>query len=183
MDETFCGGARVPSRHCERSEAIQLSLCCALDCFARARNDAGARLRILAARLRPGYASNPALIENRGRRESRVRAAPAVSRAKRVEKRTRAYRFSGNSPAFPAQWFYGLCRALPGDRAFLSPSLAKIASRKLDAGVEASGPHDFAVRRASALVRSAASGHRIQPRVRDDRDTPLEWGGRRRDIR
>src|SRR5674476_1420300 len=35
------------------------------------------------------------------------------------------------------QWFYGLCRALPGDRAFLSPSLAKIASRKLDAGVEA----------------------------------------------
>jgi hypothetical protein len=26
-------------------------------------------------------------------------------------------------PAFPAQWFYGLFRALPGDRAFLSPSL------------------------------------------------------------
>src|SRR5258708_38103400 len=78
------------------------------------------------------------------------------------------------------QWFYGLCRALPGDRAFLSPSLARIASRKLDAGVEASGPHDFAVRKQSALVRSAACGHRIQPRVRDDRDTPLKWGGRRR---
>src|SRR5260370_40560902 len=78
------------------------------------------------------------------------------------------------------QWFYGLCRALPGDRAFLSPSLAKIASRKLDAGVEASGPHDFAVRKQSALVRSAACGHRIQPRVRDDRDTPLKWGGRPR---
>jgi hypothetical protein len=31
-------------------------------------------------------------------------------------KRTRAYRFSGGSPAFPAQWFYGLFRALPGDR-------------------------------------------------------------------
>ena len=28
------------------------------------------------------------------------------------EKRTRAYRFSGSSPAFPAQWLYGLCRAL-----------------------------------------------------------------------
>ena len=37
-------------------------------------------------------------------------------------KRTRAYRFSGNTPAFPAQWFYGLYRALPGDRAFLPPS-------------------------------------------------------------
>ena len=44
---------------------------------------------------------------------------------KRVKKRTRAYRFSGSSPAFPAQWFYGLFRALPGDRAFLSPSLRK----------------------------------------------------------
>ena len=32
------------------------------------------------------------------------------------EKRTRAYRFSGGSPAFPAQWFYGLYRALPGER-------------------------------------------------------------------
>jgi hypothetical protein len=31
-------------------------------------------------------------------------------------KRTRAYRFSGGNPAFPAQWLYGLCRALPGER-------------------------------------------------------------------
>ena len=30
--------------------------------------------------------------------------------------RTRAYRFSGNTPAFPAQWLYGLLRALPGER-------------------------------------------------------------------
>ena len=33
-----------------------------------------------------------------------------------IRKRTRAYRFSGGSPAFPAQWLYGLLRALPGDR-------------------------------------------------------------------
>jgi hypothetical protein len=43
--------------------------------------------------------------KTRGRRESRVRAAPAVSRAKWIEERTRAYRFSGGNPAFPAQWF------------------------------------------------------------------------------
>ena len=42
--------------------------------------------------------------ETRGRRESRVRAAPAVSRAMLLGKRTRAYRFSGGNPAFPAQW-------------------------------------------------------------------------------
>ena len=39
------------------------------------------------------------------------------------KKRTRAYRFSGNTPAFPAQWLYGLCRDLPGDEFVLSPSL------------------------------------------------------------
>ena len=32
--------------------------------------------------------------------------------------RTRAYRFSGSIPAFPAQWLYGLLRALPGERLF-----------------------------------------------------------------
>ena len=36
----------------------------------------------------------------------------------RTTKRTRAYRFSGNTPAFPAQWLYGLLRALPGERLF-----------------------------------------------------------------
>jgi hypothetical protein len=36
--------------------------------------------------------------------------------------RTRAYRSSGSIPAFPAQWLYGLLRALPGERAFLPPS-------------------------------------------------------------
>jgi hypothetical protein len=32
------------------------------------------------------------------------------------EKRTRAYRFGGGNPAFPARLSYGLCRALPGER-------------------------------------------------------------------
>src|SRR4051794_10216980 len=41
----------------------------------------------------------------RGRRESRVRAAPAVSCAMEKEGRTRAYRSSGGIPAFPARWF------------------------------------------------------------------------------
>ena len=43
-------------------------------------------------------------------------------------------------PAFPAQWFYGLFRALPGDRAFLPPCCAGSDSicRKLDASVGAS---------------------------------------------
>src|SRR6266581_1050431 len=63
---------------------------------------------------------------NRGRRESRV---PTDTRGLVCQThsngRTRAYRFSRNSPAFPAQWFYGLLRALPGERAFLPPSLLR----------------------------------------------------------
>ena len=55
----------------------------------------------------------------------------------------------------------------------------KLASHELDAGVEASGPHDFAVRKLSALVFSAACVHRIPSRVRDDREPPLCGTGRR----
>src|SRR5256885_6249197 len=36
----------------------------------------------------------------------------------RKQKGTRAYRAAGNTPAFPAQWLYGLLRALPGERLF-----------------------------------------------------------------
>src|ERR1700688_1773243 len=50
--------------------------------------------------------------------------------------------------------FNGFLRALPGDRAFLSPSPAKTCFRKLDTSVEASGPHDFSVRKQHALVSS-----------------------------
>jgi hypothetical protein len=51
--------------------------------------------------------------------------------------------------------------------------------RNLNASVEASGPHDFAVR-FCAIRQRHIRVHRIPPRVRDDRDTPLcgtrrEW--------
>jgi hypothetical protein len=73
-------------------------------------------------------------------------------------KRTRAYRFSGNTPAFPAQWFYGLLRALPGDRLFCHRrSREALASRKPDTSVGVSGPHNFAVRIGAPVSRTAAS--------------------------
>jgi hypothetical protein len=57
----------------------------------------------------PGVLQENVTLEIRGRREDRVRAAPAVSRAVCIKKCcTRAYRFSGEHPAFPAQWLYGL---------------------------------------------------------------------------
>jgi hypothetical protein len=46
--------------------------------------------------------------------------------------------------------------------------------RELDASVEASGPHDFAVRISAVRYRHLRV-HRIPPRVRDDREPPLRW--------
>src|SRR3982751_4417289 len=46
-------------------------------------------------------------------------------------------------------------------------------SAKLDASVEASGPHDFAVRVQHRSSAAPNSVHRIPPRVRDDRERPL----------
>jgi len=43
--------------------------------------------------------------------------------------RTRAYRSSGEHPAFPAQWLYGLCRALPGDEFLLPPSPCELTAK------------------------------------------------------
>jgi hypothetical protein len=47
-------------------------------------------------------------------------------------------------------------------------------SRQLDASVEASEPHDFAVR-SRAVRQQHIRVHRIPPRVRDDREPPLVW--------
>ncbi|MEH2564036.1 hypothetical protein V1289_003663 [Bradyrhizobium sp. AZCC 2289] len=104
------------SRHCERSEAIHVAIQRKnglLRCFAP-RND-GAQISDTASQSRgmcPSYAAIIRAPEIRGRTECRARAAPAVSCAKmHKKKRTRAYRFSGGTPAFPAQWLYGLFRA------------------------------------------------------------------------
>jgi hypothetical protein len=141
-----------------------------------------------------------------GRGECRAPVAPAASCAHRIVQSAHEYsqRSHRKSPGIPARnGFNGFLRALPGDRAFLSPSSrgygtsARSGSRTsagLDAGVEASGPHDFAVRFSAVRLRAQGSAHgnrpaitaarghcrvhRIPSRVRDDRDTPLCGTGR-----
>src|SRR6266403_6173137 len=77
---------------------------------------------------------------------------------------------------------------------YVKTRLGLRTSARLDASIGASEPHDFTVReqRLSSACHSSAHGpcrpalpspdiarrcrvHRIPPRVRDDRDTPLEW--------
>ena len=101
----------------------------------------------------------------RGRRESRALTAPAAPRAMVVKNAHGFDRYSRDIPAFPAQWLYDLLRALPGERRFLSPLPRQHGPAWIDATVAAPGPHDFAVRRTSALRRRRACVHRIPPHV------------------
>jgi len=144
--------------------------------------------RIPATRPCPDLAW-PTLKNRRARGDPQVRArgmpdarrAPAASCAKVKRTRVSHHRYS-RQPAFPAQWCYGLLRALSGDRAFLPPSSAQCARditsvrcaassrvmrghcRQLGASVEASRPHGFAVRigapRQRAPIRPSHSGPR-----------------------
>ena len=115
-------------------------------------------------------------LENRGRREDRVLAAPAVSRADAHKEH--AHEHTGSAEAFRPSLRSGLTAYF-----VLSPengSLASVAAQgvnptQLDASTAASGPHDFAVR--FMRVRLARLRvHRISPRVRDDREPPLVTG-------
>ncbi|WP_154070886.1 hypothetical protein [Bradyrhizobium lablabi] len=102
-----------------------------------------------------------------------MRAAPAVSRAMRIKKCcTRAYRFSGEHPAFPAQWLYGLYVIV-----LVTGFLATIVNvgfrfRQLDASTGASDPNDFTVRNGSVRPRRHRV-HRSLPLVCDDGQRPL----------
>ena len=64
--------------------------------------------------------------EIRGRGEDRMRAAPAVSQAccTRIGC-PRAYRFSGEHPASPTQWLYGLYEIVLVTLLFVTPSLLR----------------------------------------------------------
>ena len=62
---------------------------------------------------RPSFASISPLKEGAGDPQGRAQGRPGARctrglACKGRKRRTRAYRFSGGSPAFPAQWFYGL---------------------------------------------------------------------------
>src|ERR1700688_4508462 len=91
--------------------------------------------------------------ELRGRRESRVPAAPAAPRAKCRKQASASPQVHRNTRPSLRNGFNGFLRALPGDRAFLPPSSRGTNPAKLDASVGASGPHDFAVR--ISIIRPA----------------------------
>jgi hypothetical protein len=73
--------------------------------------------------MRPGFAKgSPSTKEGAGNAGCVLHPQTRVQKCTKSAHESNRYRRS--NPAFPAQWFYGLCRALPGDEFVLSPSLA-----------------------------------------------------------
>src|SRR5215212_6000446 len=107
----------------------------------------------------------PAQIEGAGNAGCALHPQSRVQNVKST--RGRHHRFTGAARHSPRNGFNGLLRDLPGDRALLSPSSreygwsapgrADFASAKLDASVEASGPHDFTVRISAVRLRACKS--------------------------
>jgi hypothetical protein len=85
-----------------------------------------------------------ALEKARGRREGRVLAAPMVRL--QTKSRRRHHRYEPNNRPSLRDGLNGVLRALPGDRAFLPPSVVGLIEHcDLSASVGTPGPHDFSV--------------------------------------
>ena len=160
-------------------EAIQLSFRSEgwkLDCFASlamtVERHAVSFPRLVFARVIQFRC--PSLREGAGKAGRRMHPQPGGQ--KKTSPPVSPPRVQPDTPAFPAQWFDGFLRALPGERRFCHRCL-RDTSRKIDATVAAPGPHDFAVR-CGVLVRqtSCLTPQRPShpaPTFRDDREASL----------
>ena len=112
--------------------------------------------------VRPRFASQCPALEKRGRREDRVLAAPAVSRAKCANKN--AHEHTGSAEAVRPSLRDGftayivLSPARPGFVVTVASVMRSIIAN-LTPATGASGPHDFAVR----LTRCSSKAHPRPP--------------------
>jgi hypothetical protein len=107
----------------------------------------------------------PCPSKDRGRRESRVRAAPAVSCAICAQEHAHEHTGSAEASGLPCAMVLRLIARSPRRTGFLATvAPEKPASRELDASIGASGPHAFAVR-LSAVRQRHIRVHRISTRV------------------
>src|SRR6266403_4549042 len=130
--------------------------------------------------MRPRFAKtvSPLLTrEGAGNAGRSMRPRPRVRNKKAHEHSHHGH--TGNHPAFPAQWFYGLLRALPGDQALLPPSPALLhadLTPTLGRQNDTTWPYASTsfVRLAIARLTPPRPPHPA-PNVRDDREAPLLW--------
>jgi hypothetical protein len=149
-----------------------------VDCFAALamtlRHNFAISPRVF-ARVLPGT-SHPQRSEGAGNAGRSMRPQPRMQN--KIAYECSHHGHTGITRHSPRNGFNGFLRALPGDRACLPPSSAKVVFCELDTGVGASGPHDFAVRSKRHSSKAPPRPPHPAAHVRDDRETPLE---RRRD--
>src|SRR5438132_14306142 len=101
-------------------------------------------LRDLAARFRPSDANSFVSLENRGRRECRVRAAPAVSCAKVRKNGAHEHTGQRKHSDIPCAMALRLTSCSPRwSGLVVTVTLEKPAFQGLSASIAAPGPHDF----------------------------------------
>jgi hypothetical protein len=99
---------------------------------------------------------------------------PIAACAMIVVERTRALvRSHRETPGIPHAMVLRLMSYSPRRSGFfVTVTLEKLASHELDAGVEASGPHDFAVRKKALSSLALPASTASRPNVRDDGQRP-----------
>ena len=129
-----------------------------------ARNDGGTHLRGLAARFARGFSGSFRPLQSEGAGNAGRPMRPIAARAMVVVERTRVSQVTPESSGIPRAMVYGLCRTLPGDRAFLSPSPAKTCFANL---TPASGRQDHtSLPSASRIARPARTQRPPHPAPR-----------------
>ena len=106
---------------------------------------------VLAARFARGFANSLPLSRTEGAGNAGCALHPRSRVPKVCTLAHTSIQGSGNTPTSPAQWLYGLLRALPGGAGLLSPSPCGKLPARLGASIAAPGPHDLAVRLCSSV--------------------------------
>src|ERR1700743_3431014 len=101
--------------------------------------------------------------KERGRREDRVRAAPAVSRAKGSKKAHTSIQVQRKQSGLPCAMVLTVSFVLsPVTGLIVTVAPEKLASQERNASIGASGPHDFVVRVSIVRPRQTARRrHRV----------------------
>jgi hypothetical protein len=124
--------------------------------------------------------------QKRGRREDRVRAAPAVSRAKVANKN--AHEHTGSAEAVRPSLRNGLTAYIvlspvrPGLLVTVVPKKRELLAN-LTPAIGASGPHDFAVRFSRARQSQLSRPSLPDPRFVTNAHTPLWWDGMAQEVK
>jgi hypothetical protein len=163
-------------RHCERSEAIHLSACCVMDCFASLAMTARHTFAFSPHAFARALPDSCRLTPEKGAGNAGRSMRPTVSCARWGRKAHTSIQVTPVTPGIPHAMVYGLLRALPGAPGFLA-TVACATSRRLDTSVGVPGPHAFSVRKKVLSSRAPPASTASRPAFATIMIRPFWWDG------